>query len=103
MREKGQFLNIEDAFARFEPLDPNDPRWDAVYLIRRLAQTGFRERARRLAGTISDATERATAHALVDMAENQPRAARSRLERALERDPTSPEARMALIRIEQAD
>ena len=99
MSQKGHYLDPEKAFGPFEPLDPNDPRWDSVYLVRRLAQTGFRRRARRLAGKISDDAQRNTARALVDIAENRIQDARARLERALTRDPSSQEARLALIQI----
>lgn len=102
MRKQGQYLDIEEAFRAFEPLDPNDPQWNSVYLIRRLAQTGFRERARRLAGLISDAAKRDTANAMVDLAENKTGEATTRLERALALDPQSAEALLGLIRIAQA-
>ena len=102
MRRVGQHLDSELAFSRFEPLDPNDPRWDSVYLVRRVAQMGFRRRARRLAGRISEEAERATARGLVDIADNRAIYARAQLEHALALNPHLAEAQLGLLRLARA-
>ena len=85
IRQGDRSLDTEEAFGSFEPLDPNDPQWDSVYLVRRMAQMGFRLRARRLASGISDTAKRHTARGLVDLAENRIEDSIAQFERALQR------------------
>jgi spermidine synthase len=90
-------------FARDDPLLRPTPDLDRVYAVRRLLARGFAKRARRGAEATADPGARAAARGLVSSILGKPLAARRELDRALELDPGSKEARAALLRLRRRD
>jgi tetratricopeptide (TPR) repeat protein len=98
-RDAESSFRPDEAMAAFDPLVPGPPGLDRVYVVRRLLARGYLTRAQRLAQTAEDPVERAAASGLIAIAKGQPGEARAELERALELDPASLEARAALLRL----
>jgi spermidine synthase len=90
-------------FARDDPLLRPTPGADRVYMVRRLLARGFTKRAQRGAEATADPGARAAALGLVASFLGKTEAARGALERALELDPGSKEARAALLRLHRRD
>jgi spermidine synthase len=88
---------VDPLFAAFEPLADRLGDLDALYLVRRLADSGAGERALRLAKLQTDEASRQTAIGWVNSS-IRPHAAGAAFQRALAGDPGSQAARFGLLR-----
>jgi len=85
-------------FSKYEPLSFAGQGLDPVFVISRLATVGARERARRMAESLTDPTTRriALGWARIDSA---PQGAAATFRRALAEDPSAHSARFGLLRV----
>lgn len=99
MRHTQPTLDREAVFADFEPIHPLPEDWDPLYLVRRTARLGLRDRAERIARSLPNPAERITALGLVEYSRNHIGRAIRLLEQALPMGGNSDSARITLIRI----
>ena len=102
MRGQQTAVDREELFAPFEPLARIRPDWNALYLVRKTGALGFKDRAERLANSISDPADRAIGLGLAEYARARFSLAVPLLKQGLALRPNSDEARIALIRLHYA-
>lgn len=89
--------------APFEPNLAAIDNIDHLYMVRRLIRQGAIQRARRLAGALSDPADQQAAIALVELARGRRPQARRALDHALQLNPSSGEARAALLELSRVN